>query len=340
MRAAAAALLLAALLGLAGGQQTSGPPLSISVIDVEGGQATLVVTHGGEAMLVDAGYPGFGDRDAERIAAEAKRAGVRRIDFMVVTHYHLDHVGGVPPLAARIPMRTFVDHGPLMEEGEGPAALFAAYEPLRAKGHHLPVRPGDRVPISGLDVRVVSSAGDLIQRPLMGAATPNPLCAGFTPQADDRSENARSVGIVITYGRFRLLNLGDLTWNKEHGLVCPDNLLGQVDVYLTSHHGLSSSGPAALVHAVRPRVALMNNGATKGGAPEALRIVRSSPGLEDLWQLHYATSVHRTLNTPEPLIANTDESTAHPIRLTAYQDGRFRVINARNGVERTYAERK
>ena len=149
-------------------------------------------------------------------------------------------------------------------------------------------RPGDTLPVAGLDVRFVSAAGDLITKPLPGAGAPNALCRDFKPAAPDPTENARSVGMVLSYGSFRLLDLGDLTWNKEHDLVCPNNLLGAVDVYLTTHHGLDQSGPAVLVHAVQPRVAVMNNGAKKGGMPSAWRIIRDSPGLEDLWQLHYA----------------------------------------------------
>jgi competence protein ComEC len=333
------ACLLSVALAQAPGDER-GSPVSITFIDVEGGQATLVVSPGGESMLVDAGYPGFNGRDADRIAAEARRAGLTRIDFLIVTHYHLDHVGGVPALAARIPIRTFVDHGPSVESGDRAEALFESYLEVRQRGRHLPVKPDDRVPISGLDARVVASGGGVIRQPLVPEAPDNPLCRDFIPKADDPGENARSVGMVIGYGRFRLLNLGDLTWNTEHGLACPRNLIGPVDVYLTTHHGLASSGPAALVHAVRPRVAVMNNGATKGGSPDAWRIVRSSPGLEDFWQLHYASEAGPDHNVPEVFIANMDESTAHAIRIAAYQDGSFVVTNTRNGQTKRYAHAK
>jgi competence protein ComEC len=316
------------------------PPLQITFIDVEGGQATLFVTASGESMLIDAGYEGFNDRDADRIAAEAKRAGVSRIDYMVVTHYHRDHVGGVPALAARIPIGTFVDHGPTVEKGEQPDALFGAYVKTRQKGRHLQVKPGDRLPIPGLDTWIVSSAGEVLRQPLAGAGSANPLCREFVPKPDDATENARSVGMLIGYGRFRLVDLGDLTWNKEHGLACPTNLLGRVDVYLTTHHGTPSSGPAVLVHAVAPRVAVMNNGSKKGGSPEAWKTVRTSPGLEDFWQLHYAADAGPDHNVAEAFIANPDESTSHAIRLTAYQDGRFSVTNTRNGHTVEYRARR
>jgi competence protein ComEC len=337
-------LLLLASLALAVSTLTavaqSGKPLEIQIIDVEGGQATLIVSPSGESLLVDTGYPGVNGRDADRIAAAVKQAGLSRIDYLIITHYHSDHVGGVPALAARVPIRTFVDHGPTVEKGVQPAALYNAYLETRAKGRHLLARPGGTLPVAGLDVRFVSAAGDLITKALPGAGAPNVLCRNFKPGEPDPSENARSVGMVIAYGSFRMLDLGDLTWNKEHGLVCPNNLLGAVDLYLTTHHGLNLSGPAALVHAVHPRVAVMNNGAKKGGMPTAWRIIQDSPGIEDLWQLHYAVDAGADHNVPEPFIANLDETTAHGIHITAQPDGRFVVTNARNGQSRTYQPRR
>jgi competence protein ComEC len=313
--------------------------LDIYVIDVEGGQATLFVAPSGESMLVDAGWPGFDGRDADRIAATAKKAGVSRIDYMVTTHYHRDHVGGIPELAARLPIRTFVDHGPNVEQGEAPDALFGTYAKARERGRHLQVKPGDAIPIAGLDVRVVSAGGALLERPLRGGGAVNPLCRDFKAGDDDPGENARSVGMMITYGRFRMLDLGDLTWNKEYDLVCPDNVLGTVDVYLTTHHGTGTSGPPVIVHAVRPRVAVMNNGAKKGGSKEAWRVVRDSPGLEHFWQVHYAVDAGAGHNSPEPLIANLDETTAHGIRISADRNGGFVVTNERTKQEKRYKPR-
>jgi hypothetical protein len=190
--------------------------------------------------------------------------------------------------------------------------------------------------VAGLKVTVVSSAGETIHSPLAGAAAPNPLCADYKPQPDDASENARSVGVVIAYGAFRMVDLGDLTWNKEHGLACPSNLIGPVDLYLTTHHGNEQSGPAALVHALKPRVAVMNNGTKKGGSPAAWRIVRDSPGLVDLWQLHVSAEGGHESNAAEPFIANLDETTAHAIKVSATQDGSFTVTNGRTSVTKTY----
>lgn len=291
-------------------------------------------------MLVDAGWSGVNGRDADRIAAAAKQAGLARIDHLVVTHYHRDHVGGVPELAARLPIGTFVDHGPTVEQGDQPAALFRAYVETRDKGRHLQVKPGDTIPVADLDVRVVSAAGALATSALPGAGAPNPLCRDFKAREDDATENARSVGMVFTFGRFRMLDLGDLTWNKEHDLACPNNLLGAVDVYLTTHHGLDQSGAGVLVHAIRPRVAVMNNGARKGGTPSAWQIVHDAPGLQDLWQLHRASDAGADHNAPEAFIANVDETTAFGIKISAERDGSFVVTNARTGYKKQYEPRR
>ncbi len=332
--------------------------LDIYSIDVEGGGATLFVSPSGESLLVDAGNPGA--RDADRIAAAVKAAGLSQIDYLVISHYHGDHVGGVVDLAARVPIKTFVDHGSEIHDASAfrlKDPVFGTYLGQRAKGRHLEVKPGDTIPVKGLNVTVVSSDGATIRTPLAGGGAPNRLCADFTPQDEDVSENARSVGVVVGLGRFRMLNLGDLTWNKERELVCPNNLLGQVDVYLTTHHGLNLSGPPALVHAVRPRVAIMNNGPRKGASRDAWLTVRQSPGLEDLWQLHYAMqrpgnpAFRETgeaggpeLNTREEQIANlgdiAEHTPAHFLQLSAREDGSFTVKNPRNGVTKLYAARK
>jgi beta-lactamase superfamily II metal-dependent hydrolase len=328
-------LLLAGVIGETQARKT----LDIYFVDVEGGQATLVVSPSGESMLIDAGYPGFEGRDADRIAAAAKQAGITRIDYLVVTHYHRDHVGGVPQIAAKLPIGTFVDYG-ANREGGSAAEVYAAYEPVRAKGRHLQAKPGDTLPINGFTARVASSGGELVKTALAQPAAPNALCAQFKPRDPDPTENARSLGLVLEFGQFRMLDLGDLTWNREYDLVCPANLLGTVDVYLTTHHGLNSSGPAVVVHAVSPRVVVMNNGATKGGTSEALQIIRSSPGLEDVWQLHYAKNASAGENSAEALIANLDESTAHWIKLSANAEGSFVVTNSRNGHTKTYHPRR
>jgi competence protein ComEC len=335
MRRALSALVLAPLALVWSVAAQSPAALQIHFIDVEGGQATLFALPSGESLLVDTGWGGFNGRDADRIAAAAKQHGLSRIDTLVITHYHTDHVGGVPGLAARLPIRRFVDHGPTVETGDQPAALFNAYTAVRDKAEHVVAKPGEALTVGDLELRFVSSGGTLITRALPGAGQANPSCAGYTPKDADPTENARSVGMVIGYGRFRMLDLGDLTWNKEHDLACPNNLIGTVDVYLTTHHGLNQSGLPALVHAVRPRVAIMNNGARKGGSPEAWTAVRSSPGLDDLWQLHAAVG-SGARNVAEPFIANLDEATANELTIAADRDGSFSVINTRSGQQKRY----
>jgi len=313
--------------------------LDVYFIDVEGGQATLIVSPSGQSMLVDAGWPGLNGRDPDRIAAAAKMAGLKQIDYFVATHYHTDHVGGVPEVANRIPIRTFVDHGPSVESGKNPDALFAAYQEARVKAKHLLVKAGDTIPFKGVNVTVLTAAGDKISSPLKntGAGQANGLCAATQLRGEDKSENARSVGTLLTFGKFRMINLGDLTWNKEYELVCPNNAVGTVDVYLTTHHGMNMSGPEAIVHALRPRVAVMNNGARKGGTPEAWKAIRSSPGLEDIWQLHFAVAGGKETNAADTFIANTDEACEGKwIKLSAQPDGTFTVTNSRNGHSKTY----
>ncbi len=325
-------LLLIALLALPLPAR-SARNLDIFFVDVEGGQATLLVTPSGESLLVDTGWPDFNDRDAGRIAAVAAKAGVKQIDYLIITHFHTDHVGGIEQLAAKMPIRHLVDHGSTVERGANAEKLYKSYEGVAAKGKRITVKPGDKLPLKGLQVEILTSNGDITTRP----GKPNPLCAGVPHKAEDRSENARSVGTLVTYGKFRFLDMGDLTWNKELELVCPENRIGKVDVYLTTHHGLDASGPAALVHAIAPRVAIMNNGETKGGVPAAWRVVRSSPGLLDLWQLHYSAAGAGDANTGEKMIANPKgEDSGNYIEVQAQSNGKFTVTNSRNGFSKSY----
>jgi len=338
LRRLASIALVAACLAARPAAQSQ-KPLDVYFIDVEGGQATLIVAPSGQSMLIDTGYPGFGDRDVNRVTAAIRQAGLTKLDYLLVTHYHNDHAGNAGAIAARVPVGTFVDHGETVETGDGADALYADYVKARTAGRHLLVKPGDKVPIRDLDVTIVTSGGAHVATPLAPPAAANPLCASFTPKGPDGSENARSVGSVIAFGRFRMIDLGDLTWNKEQELVCPNNLVGAVDVYVTTHHGLDQSGAPVIVHAMRPRVAIMNNGPTKGGSVEAMRTVRTSPGLEDFWQLHYAVDAGKDVNMPDAMIANLDESAAHWIKLSARRDGSFTVTNSRTNETRRYAAR-
>ena len=313
--------------------------LEIYSIDVEGGQATLFVSPSGESMLVDTGWGGFDKRDANRIAAAAKASGVKKIDYLVITHFHADHVGGVLQLAEKLPIRNFVDHGESVEENQPAKVLMNTYVEYRNKGTHIHVKPGDAVPIKGLDVKVLSAAGKVLAAPLPGAGQPNPDCASFAAKEADKTENAQSVGILITYGSFRMLDMGDLTWNGEKELVCPVNKIGTVDLYLVSHHGTDSSNAPGFVHAVHPKVALMNNGPRKGGTTAVWQVLHDSPGLQDLWQLHFAVAGGKDHNAPDNLIANMDETNVCEgkwIRVDAMKDGSFKLYNSRNKFEKAY----
>jgi competence protein ComEC len=234
--------------------------LTVYFIDVEGGQSTLFVTPSGQSVLIDTGFPGFNGRDANRIAATAKAAGVSQIDYLLITHYHGDHVGGVPAIAALLPIRNFVDHGETVEHTTAGQKLYDDYLKEVAKGNHIVVKPGDKLPIAGLDWTIVSAAGRVLEKPLAGAGKPNTFCRAFKPKDADPTENAQSTGSRIVFGKFRVVDLGDLTWNKEHDLMCPNNKVGEADVYIVSHHGQDISGSAALVHALHPKVAIMDNG--------------------------------------------------------------------------------
>lgn len=363
---------LALLCGIAAlPAQTQDRTLDIYFIDTEGGQSTLYVGPAGESLLVDSGNAG--ERDLGRIRETLETAGVRRVDHMWSTHYHGDHIGSLLALAKQVPVAHFYDHGaPHPNDRIVSAAFLSAYEDL-TRGRRTIVKPGDTVRMSGLDLTVVASANRYIRENLRGGGRANAACAETKPKDESGyvdADNGDSAGFVLAYGRFRTINLGDLTWNGELDLMCPTNRVGTVDVYLTSHHGLAASGSPALVHALQPRVAVMNNGTRKGGAPEAFRVLHASPGLEDLWQLHWSYNTGLD-NAPAMFVANVEDSgtvagvlTAPPpapgarqgggrgapagtpahmpaylIQISARADGTFTVTNTRNGFRKVYRPR-
>jgi competence protein ComEC len=326
------------------GQGTSGGKLRVYFIDVEGGQSTLFVTPAGKSLLIDTGWPGNNFRDADRIVAAAKSAGLSRVDSVLITHYHEDHVGGVPQLVQRIPVGTFFVHGPNRELDHGDTEEgYAAFHKVLAetKAKEIVPKPGDRLPIQGMDVTVISADGKVIQSPLAGAGEPNPFCKQSEVRRPDQTENARSLGVLIRFGSLKILDLGDLTWDKERDLMCPDNRLGKADVLVVSHHGWYQSSSPALVDAIHPRVAIMDNGAKKGGSIPVLDTVRKAPGIEALWQLHYSDEGGAAHNTKSEYIANLDGPDAgHDIEITASRDGSFTVHNNRTGVDKDYTAGK
>jgi beta-lactamase superfamily II metal-dependent hydrolase len=314
-------------------------PLQIHFLDVEGGQATLLVSPSGQSLLVDTGWPEFSDRDAIRIADAVKAAGLKRIDHVVITHYHTDHVGGVPQLLKHVKVGEFIDHGPNTENDELAPEGYAAYLEVleKTKTKHIVAKPGDKIPVKGLDIQVVSSAGATISSALEGAGQANPNCASEPEAPVDPTENAASLGIFVKFGEFRFVDLGDLTKKKELQLVCPNNLLGTVDLFLISHHGFSWSNAKAMVLALHPKAAININSAKKGGDAESWQIVHDSPGLQDIWALHYADASGDAHNSPRDFIANFGEKEdGHAIQVSAQRDGTFTVRNTRNNFEKTY----
>lgn len=312
--------------------------LEIYFIDVEGGQSTLFVAPSGETLLMDTGYGGFNGRDPGRILAAAKAAGVKKIDYLVLSHYHKDHVGGLYDVAAKLPIRNFIDHGPNTETDKDSKVRYNMYSAISAKGTRMTVKPGDTIPIKDLEVRVLAGAGDTIGTALPGGGQANPECASFQPDPDEETnENQQSLGLLITYGDFRILDLGDLTTSREHSLVCPANKIGTVDVFVASHHMGAAANTPQLVHAIHPKVAMSNNGPRKGGKPAAWQTLHDTPGLEDIWQLHYAIASDKDQNSPDTFLANVDEICQGKwLRLTAEKDGSFTVFNSRNKFEKSY----
>jgi beta-lactamase superfamily II metal-dependent hydrolase len=307
--------------------------LRIFFVDVEGGQATLFVTPQHHSLLIDAGWPGNNGRDADRIVAVARKAGIKKIDDVLITHFHNDHVGGLPQLVARIPVGTVIDHGDNRESTDAPTVqVWQAYQELLAakKFNRLTVKPGESLPIGGIQATVISSDGTVIDHPLTGAGQENASCKNAEQFPADQTENRRSLGTLITFGKLKILDLGDLTRDKELELVCPINKVGAIDVYIVSHHGWYQSNSAAFLNAIAPRVAIMDNGAKKGGTPSAWDIIEKSPRLENLWQLHFSEEGGAAHNVAPEFIANPEgPDAANYLELTAWPDGSFEVFNSR-----------
>lgn len=366
MRLPLTALVATLSVALVSAQPRARASLDLYLIDVEGGNATLLVSPAGESLLIDTANGGAAaTRDADRIMAAVRDAGVTQIDHLVTTHFHPDHFGALEELTRRLPIRHFIDPGPNVEARINDF-VQKTYPPLYAKGTRTIAKPGDRISMKGLDVRIPTAGGAAITTPLPDAGRPNPFCAGFTPQAPDTTENAQSVGTHVTFGRFRLVHLGDLTVNKEFDLMCPSNRLGTIDLLVASHHSQAISNSQALVHAIEPRVVLMNNGIRKGGQPEAMKVFHSAPGVEDIWQLHFSQLSGQDYTVPGLFIANlVDEQPADMaiapmtppargaggppppvhngpafwLKVSARDDGSFTVTNARNGFTKSYAAR-
>lgn len=329
--------LLALVCGAGACAQRAGH-LVIYAIDVEGGQATLFVSPSKASLLVDTGWPGNNGRDADRIVAAMHDAGISKLDYVLITHFHTDHVGGVPNLVDRVKVGQFLDHGENREDSDITRHDYAAYiKAIGSTPRHL-VHPGDTIDIPQLTTIFLTADGEHIAKMPGITPEPNSACAAEPHWDLDTTENPRSAGILVRYGNFRFLDLGDLTKAKEIPLVCPDNLLGHVDVYLVNHHGFNQSNARAFVFAIHPRVAIMDNGAHKAGSPEAWQTVHESPGLEALYMLHTAEASDDSHNSPEPYIANLKgDGEGNYLKVVANADGSFSVMNSRTGKTDNYA---
>jgi L-ascorbate metabolism protein UlaG (beta-lactamase superfamily) len=347
--------------------QTGRTTLDMYVVDVEGGNAVLFVTPSGESALIDSGNGGTAAvRDAERILAAAKDAGLAQIDHLITTHYHGDHIGGLAELAARIPIKEFVDHGPNAQPNPTmDAFLQGGYRELYSKTKHTVAKPGDKIPVAGVDWRIVTSATEVIKTPVQGKAIPNPYCASFTAQTGvNLTEDDQSLGSFITFGKFRTIHLGDLTLNRQFDLMCPNNRLGTVDLLIAARHG--NVNAELLSHELRPRVIITNNGTRKGAQPDAMKIFFTSPNLEDVWQIHFSQLSGQEYTVPGMFIANLFDQQqeamavaplppppqgqqappapehngkAYYFKISAQRDGVFTVTNTRNGFTKTYRPR-
>ena len=358
---AAFAALLAAPLAIspAGAKDTA---LQMVSIDVEGGGGTLFVTPEGKSLLIDTGNPEqsrvTGDNPSSaRIVAAAHALGVKKIDYLLITHYHGDHIGGFEGLLARIPIGTVIDHGPNRETTASPnptapqidmnnpppgstAYGYNKYVELIGKRHHIVAKPGQVFHIGSMTVTVVMADAQPIAKPLAGAGEDNASCAGMEGMAGNGGEeNARSTAALISYGKVRIAAFGDLTWDREKDLFCPTDRIGKVDVYLATHHGTALSGSPAALNALAPLVAIVGNSARKGADAARMKTIQASPRIQGVWQLHTTTAAP-DVNVPAEMIANegTDQAKdkAYALRLRIEKTGKITVINERTGYNKTY----
>ena len=307
-----AAGILALVFAICSNAPAAPKGLDIYFIDVEGGAATLIVTPQGESLLIDSGWKRDDLRDAKRIHdAAARLAGLKKIDHYVTSHFHTDHFGSISQLVELIPVTKFYDHALMQESQEYDKKLYPDYLKI-SEGKRQVLKAGDTIPLKSgkvpLKAICVVSDGRGLAAPVGVGAGVNPLCKDAPMKAEDKSDNAKSVGLLISYGNFEFLDLGDLTWNIEHQLVCPDNVLGRVDLYKATHHGMNSSNNPVLVKAIQPTVSIMCNGARKAGSPESVALLKSLPSLKAAYQLHRNVQTSEAENTDKTLIANWDEN--------------------------------
>jgi hypothetical protein len=339
-------LLILALFGIALLAQTAlaGPKdkrLDIYWIDVEGGAATLIVTPAGETVLIDAGNPVR--RDTDRIVkAVTETAGMKQVDHLIITHYHGDHFGGVTALSTLLPIVNMYDNGRFADMPNDPGK---AYFEIKCKNRAV-INPGDKLPLvqgQGKDSLPISltclGTRQTFIAPAAGTAENTDICATGREKNRDGSDNANSVVTRLAFGPFRSFHGGDLTWNQEAKLVCPKDLIGPVDVYQVTHHGLDASNNPLVLKTIQPRVAIMNNGPTKGCLPEVFATLTETKSLQGIYQLHKNLRPDGSVNNvPDEFIANTEkECQGNLVKLSIAADGKsYTVSIPAKGHERTF----
>jgi competence protein ComEC len=314
--------------------------LDIWVIDAEGGKAEIIKTPSGQAVLIDAGNIRPDDRDIKRIELAAKDAGITTFDYLINTHYDVDHAGNIPAISTHFTFKAYVDHGPMIVDPKmNPAnkrAADAYFEFIKGK-NRMTVKPGDVLPMKDVKVTILTSNEQVLSKPLPGAGKPNPACPETPPVPGPSDDNSGSVGSLWEFGNFKMADFGDLLKWVENRLVCPVNMVGPVDLWMVNHHGVVLSNSAEFVAALHPKVAIMNNGDRKGNAAATVATLRAQPGLQDVWQLHFSTATPE-LNSAQDLVANmsaTDDN-ANWIKISARKEGSFTVTNTRNNFSKEY----
>lgn len=318
-------LLLSSLCAVA--QAAERDTLDLYWVDVEGGAATLIVTPAGESVLIDTGMPG--KRDPKRIVKAAREAGVKQIDHLVITHFHIDHFGGAADIAKELPIINLYDNGIPENNPDNPNdnsrwnSWIQPYREMKAE-KRVVLKPGDSVPLkqaaSGPAI-TLNCLATMQQVANIQETKPGVDCEHLTAKPKDASDNANSMALVLQYGAFDMFDGGDLTWNVESKLVCPDNVLPTVDVYDVNHHGLDASNNPLLVSALGPTVAIMSNGTTKGCGAETFGTLKKTASIEAIYQSHRNLRADSENNTAPEYIANLEKDCAANLIKVSVEEG-------------------
>ena len=354
--------------------------LKVVSVDVEGGGGTLFVTPQGTSLLIDTGWPGGAGllpspdgakNSADRIVAAARKLGVKKIDYLVTTHYHMDHVGGVVELSKRIPIGTFIDHGANVEhvapgekvppdlKGGTPDELYPKYLEV-IKGHpHIVAKPGQVIAMGSMTDTIVASDGMAMTKALAGAGAKNATCdtaEALSARDEGGAENTHSVASLVSYGKVKIAMFGDLSWKVEHDLSCPVTRLGHVQVLIATQHGSKISSNPANIADMKPDIAVVGMGGKKGGDEGPIKTIQASPGLMGFWQTHESFANPALGASDKNMVANLNPSKeavasqakamftappdqGHAIHLDVFKDGKVVVTNDRNGFSKTYQTR-